>query len=96
MVTRFLTFRIRLSVSTTNASTQGFYLYNPLCGQQAKHLCTPYLMVHHNSLKHKVSYGGLCFSIVNSSKQFALLIWFDKIKIKELKDRDCNFYLFAT
>jgi hypothetical protein len=34
--------------------------------------------------------------IFDSSKQFALLIFCDDIIIKELRVRDCNFFLFTT
>ena len=73
----FLTFRFRLSVSTksyVNASAQGFYLQNHLCGQQVKHLSIPYLTVHHISLKHTVPYGGPRFSIFRKLNNKSYLI----------------------
>ena len=61
----FTTFvkQVKHSQKNCNASTQGFYLQNHLCGQQDKHLSTPCLTVHHISLKHIVRYGGPRFSI---------------------------------
>ena len=62
-----------------NASAQGFYLQNHLCGQQAKHLSTLYLTVHHISLKYIVPYGGPRFSIfhkLNNKVIFNYLITF--------------------
>jgi len=45
----------------------------------------------------EIKYAQLHFTrIVVSSKQFALLILSWRFKIKELRVRDCNFYLFAT
>ena len=75
----FTTFvnQIKHSQKVSNASAQGFYLQNHLCGQQDKHLSTPYLTVHHISLKHTVPYGGPRFSIfrkLNNKVRFNCLI----------------------
>ena len=43
----------------------------------------------------KCKYNIVSSWIFASSKQFAILILFDDIIIKELRVRDCNFYQFA-
>ena len=55
----FTTFvnQVKHSQKVSNASTQEFYLQNHLCGQQDKPLSTPYLTVHHISLKYTIPYG---------------------------------------